>query len=148
MTTLHDLVEDLTEELNLTPEQQFRISAKIKRYVHEEKASVYYRYYLHSLPFGCKGEELTYIDVSKFSAEQHKRVSMALYESYENHQKWASLPDEEVVTWDVGSFKYPRSQPKCHPEYNAHTFVTSKIGDKCVCGQDTLEEDMFEDEDE
>jgi len=35
---MHELIAELTKMLNLTPEQQFRVSAMIKREIHSEKA--------------------------------------------------------------------------------------------------------------
>jgi len=41
---MRSLIAELTEYLNLTPEQQFRVSAMIKRNIHAEKASVFHRH--------------------------------------------------------------------------------------------------------
>jgi hypothetical protein len=88
---LHELVDDLTKYLNLTPEQQFRVTAKIKRHVHEEKEGLYFRIWLH--------------------AKHKNRVfKNFLKEKYLSHKSLAVLPDEKVVTWNVGSHAY-KSDP-------------------------------------
>jgi len=89
--TIHDLVDNLTEELNLTPEQQFRVTAKIKRFVHYEKLDVYSRLklYLDDLSDYWKN----FLDLK-----------------IKTHSDLAHAPDEEVVTWSVGTHKYSQKK--------------------------------------
>jgi hypothetical protein len=97
---MHELIAELTEYLNLTPEQQFRVSAKIKRHIHEEKASVFGRYALYSQGHGQEQPRDPWLHgILKEKAEQHRH--------------WAKLPDEEVITWSVGSFKYVQKIEPC-----------------------------------
>lgn len=97
--TLHLLIDDLTKELNLTPEQQFRLTAKIKRLIHHEKADVYQRIALYSE--GPGGEVL---DQFIHETAQGKADS---------HLLWAEKSDEEIVTWDVGSHQFNQEKPPC-----------------------------------
>lgn len=88
--TIHDLITQLTQYLNLTPEQQFRVTAKIKRYVHAEKWSVYSRYSRYAKDFNS-------LDIADL-----------LSQSAENHKELMNRSDEEVVTWDIGTHKYKK----------------------------------------
>lgn len=108
---IHDLIKDLTEELDLSPEQQFRVTAKIKRLIHHEKASVYMRYahYAEGCPIKVHTDPVTNEVVS---IDREDPADPWLYEilnqSALNHEHWLSLPDEEIVTWDIGTHKYER----------------------------------------
>lgn len=104
---MHDLIKDLTEYLNLTPEQQFRVSAKIKRHVHSQKCSVFHRYFMYSQ--GAAIFDRTDPDNIKVIGHEpvpHPWLSNILEMKYKQHKELAKLPDEEVITWDIGSFKY------------------------------------------
>lgn len=105
--TLHQLVDNLTEYLSLTPEQQFRVTAKIKRLIHCEKQDLYHRYSLYAQGRGI------YDNTDKenpvlIGREDPKDSFLheILSNSYKNHKHWASLPDEEIVTWNVGTHKF------------------------------------------
>lgn len=104
---MHDLIKDLTEYLNLTPEQQFRVSAKIKRHIHEEKSSVFFRYSLYAQgpTIFDNTDKDNPIAIGNEPAKDpwlHK----ILVEKAEQHKEWSKYPDEKVITWNVGSFKY------------------------------------------
>jgi hypothetical protein len=106
MTTLHELVDELERELKLTPEQKFRVTAKIKRLIHYEKASSYHRYFLYSQGapiFEGEGDNRKLVGREPAADEW---LSGILSDAYENHQHWANKSDEEIVTWDVGSHKF------------------------------------------
>lgn len=85
--TIHDLISDLTESLNLTEEQQFQVTAKVKRLIHSEKSTVYGRMRVY---FSDLSEEFRDFVTSK----------------HETHMNLAQAPDDKVVTWSVGTFKY------------------------------------------
>lgn len=89
--TIHDLVKNLTEELHLTPEQQFRVTAKIKRYVHSEKAGVYSR-------------------LKWYFDELSPHNKEFLDTKVKTHRDLEKAPDEEVVTWSVGTHKYSQKR--------------------------------------
>lgn len=104
---MHDLIKDLTDYLNLTPEQQFRVSAKIKRHIHAEKASVFHRYFLYSQ--GAPIIDRTDPDNPKIIGHEKPKdewLNGILKSKYEQHNEWSQYPDEKVITWDVGNFKY------------------------------------------
>lgn len=114
---MHNLIKDLTEYLNLTPEQQFRVSAKIKRYIHEEKASVFHRYYLYSqgppIFDRTDPENPKLID---YEPGEDPWLQDIMKEKYKQHEEWSKLSDEEVITWDVGTHKYiPKINSKISP---------------------------------
>lgn len=96
LNTIHDLLEYLTGYLSLTPEQQFRVTASVKRLIHSEKLTLLYR--LRSYTFGSEQ-----YPESAFDREFLKQI---FDDKIETHKKWKQLPDEEVVTWSVGSHKY------------------------------------------
>lgn len=110
--TLHGLIEELTEELKLTPEQQFRLTAKIKRLIHHEKANVFHRYFLYSRgrpifdkPYDPKnpGQETKIVGYEPAADEW---LNGLLEGKYKQHAELATLPDEEIVTWNVGSHRW------------------------------------------
>lgn len=111
---MHDLIKDLTEYLGLTPEQQFRVSAKIKRHIHSEKASVYHRQFLYSQGRGIYDrtdpENPVLVDREPAKDPYMNKISE---EKYKSHMEMAKLPDEEVITWSVGSFKYVQKIQPC-----------------------------------
>lgn len=98
--TLHQLVDNLTEYLNLTSEQQFRVTAKIKRLIHHEKHDVYSRYsmYAEGYPPG---------------SPQDPWLHRILTQAADNHKHWASKTDEEIVTWSVGTHIFTQKMPDC-----------------------------------
>lgn len=104
MITIHDVVEDLTKELSLTPEQQFLVTAKIKRLVHSEKISVYSRIFHYSTRPRCsaKGRRtrnksiLSGLRFMKEFAEQKMKT----------HIDMANAEAKQIVTWSVGTHVY------------------------------------------
>lgn len=95
--TLHELVDNLTEYLNLNPEQQFRVTAKIKRLIHREKSDVYSRYAHYA-----KG---------MFDHETKDPFLLEiLTEGAARHEDWATKKDEEIVTWDIGPHKFKQGE--------------------------------------
>lgn len=111
---LHDLIKDLTEYLNLTPEQQFRVSAKIKRYVHQEKASVFSRYAMYGQGHGIY-DNSDPENPKLIGREEPKNpwLQNIMEQKAKQHRELSHLPDEEVITWDVGSFKYVQKIEPC-----------------------------------
>jgi len=114
---IHDLIADLTQYLELTPEQQFRVTAKIKRYVHTEKASVFHRYFLYSQghPIFDKPYDPQNPNAErKIIGHQEAKdpwINSILKGKYEQHRDMANdLTDEQLVTWDVGTHKYRQGQ--------------------------------------
>lgn len=104
---MHDLIKDLTEYLNLTPEQQFRVSAKIKRYVHDEKASIFSRYSMYGQGAGIYDNTDKNNPVLIGREEpKNKWLYDIMVTKAEQHREWSKYPDEKVITWDIGSFKY------------------------------------------
>jgi len=104
---MRSLIAELTEYLNLTPEQQFRVSAMIKRNIHAEKASVFHRYYMYG-----QGEaiyDLTDPMNPKLIGREPAKdpwLNEIMEGKYKQHLEMSKLPDEKVITWSVGSFKY------------------------------------------
>lgn len=105
---LHSLINDLTEELNLTAKQQFKLTAKIKRLIHHEKADVYHRYamYAQGAPIFDTVTDPENPILIGYELPKDQYIHKILFESYKNHEHWAKLSDEEIVTWDVGSHKF------------------------------------------
>lgn len=105
--TLHELVEDLTRYLNLNPEQQFRVTAKIKRLIHREKQDVYFRCALYGdgIPVFDRSDPN---DIKLVGHEDPADPFLVdhLTKKAESHKHLATLPDEEIVTWDVGTHKF------------------------------------------
>lgn len=117
---MHELIAELTKMLNLTPEQMFRVSAMIKRYVHDEKASVFSRYAMYGQ--GAPIFDRTDPENPKVIGHEepkNKWLHDIMKAKAEQHAEWAQLPDEEVITWSVGSFKYVQKVDPC-----------------CVCGEE------------
>lgn len=112
--TLHELIADLTESLNLTPEQQFRVSAKIKRYVHDEKASVFRRYamYGRGAPIVDRADPEN-PKIIGHEEPKNKWLHDIMKAKAEQHRELAQLPDEEVITWSVGTHKYVQKADPC-----------------------------------
>lgn len=96
-SNLHELVDNLTEYLNLTPEQQFRVTAKIKRLIHLEKESVFCRY-------------AHYAEGIFDKEPRDPWLFEILSAGRNNHENWASKTDEELVTWDVGTHKFRQGE--------------------------------------
>ena len=93
---MHDLIAKLTTMLSLTPEQQFRVSAMIKREIHDEKASVYGRLAMYAKDAGAPAR---FVELTEIKAEGHEAMS--------------KLPDEEVITWSIGTHKYVQKVEPC-----------------------------------
>lgn len=110
---MHDLISDLTAYLNLTPEQQFRVSAKIKRHIHQEKASVFHRYFLYSqgAPIFDRTDPENPILIGHEDPKD-KWLNTMLFEKYKQHEELSQLPDEEVITWNIGTHKYSQRGQK------------------------------------
>lgn len=111
---MHDLIAKLTTMLKLTPEQQFRVSAEIKRHIHSEKASVFSRYHQYSLGapiFDRTDPENPKVTGHEVSTNQW--LTDILKHKAEQHRRWAKLPDEEVITWSVGTHKYVQKIEPC-----------------------------------
>ena len=111
---MHDLIAKLTEYLSLTPEQQFRVSAMIKRHIHEEKASVFHRYSLYSQGPGIY--DRTDPENPKLIGREPAPdpwLNNILKEKAEQHSEWARKPDEEVITWNIGTHKFVQKIEPC-----------------------------------
>lgn len=106
--TLRELVDELTVSLNLTPEQQFRVTAKIKRLIHSEKFSVYMRYaeYANGRRVFVNNTDPNNPEVSHRLPAKDSFLLDALEEKRDTHLKWVQMTDEEIVTWDIGTHKY------------------------------------------
>lgn len=111
--TLHALVENLTEYLNLTQEQKFRVAAKIKRYTHGEKADFARRMHMY-----CQGPGI-YIGEGENRAKVGEQppldqfISDTLKEKAYSHSIWAKKTDEEIITYDMGSHVFIQKRPPC-----------------------------------
>ena len=93
---LSQLVNNLSKEVKMSPQQKFLVTAQIKRYLHEEKAKIYERwahYLSTSGPLGRPGDPWL---LKVFKQSQHDNEEML-------HCK-----DEQIVTWDVGSHRFNR----------------------------------------
>jgi hypothetical protein len=90
---IHDLIADLTTLLDLTDEQKFLVTAKIKRYVHGEKAEVYLRTLEWATDFHTVKGKNPFLEKT---LEIKVKTHVELYEK----------PDDEIVTWDVGTHKF------------------------------------------
>lgn len=112
---MHDLIAKLTEYLALTPEQQFRVSAMIKREIHSEKASVFRRYHHYSLGPAIfdRTDPENPVHTGKYESGGNDWLTNILESKAEQHREWAQKPDEEVITWNVGSFKYVQKVEPC-----------------------------------
>jgi hypothetical protein len=80
--TVWGVVNQILELDKNSPDFKFQVTAKIKRLVHHEKASL-----LSRLSHYCKD-----------SPEFGIRV---INEKLETHKEWALKPDTEIVTWKV-----------------------------------------------
>lgn len=111
---MRDLMHVLVAILDLTPEQEFRVSAIIKRHVHSEKASVFSRYAMYGQ--GAPIFDRTDPENPKVIGHEEPKNKW-LYDimkaKAEQHAEMAQLPDEEVITWSVGSFKYEQKKDPC-----------------------------------
>jgi hypothetical protein len=94
---IHDLIRDLDALLKLTDEQKFLVTAKIKRYVHGEKANVYHRVQGWATSFGHEKGKNEFLE---------KTLELKV----KTHEDLVSAPDEEIVTWDVGTHKWKSKQ--------------------------------------
>lgn len=112
--TLHGLIHVLTEDLKLTPEQQFQVTAKIKRLIHAEKASLCYRlmHYAEGAPIYDRTDPEHPVRIG-----QEPPLDGFIYDTlkgkYETHEEWSKRPDKEVVTWSIGSHKFVQHLPPC-----------------------------------
>lgn len=98
---LHDLMDNLTQYLGLTPEQQFRVTAKIKRMIHVEKESVFGRYSEYAKGLSSERTKDSWLQqIMEGKAEQHRQMAV-------------EYTDEELVTWDVGTHKFRQEKPPC-----------------------------------
>jgi len=132
---LHALMENLTEYLGLTPEQKFRVAAKIKRHVHSEKHNLTYR--LHEY---CRGPGIYDEGGNRIGEEPpvDKFISYTLYAKTKTHAEWAKKPDEEILTFDMGSHVYDQPRPPCA---DCKVDLTSRESVKKLGGLLTLHED-------
>ena len=112
---MHQLIADLTKMLNLTPEQQFRVSAMIKRNIHAEKASLFHRYHHYSLGPAIfdRTDPENPVHTGRYESGGNDWLTNILESKYEQHSEWSEKPDEEVITWSVGSFKYVQKIEPC-----------------------------------
>jgi hypothetical protein len=112
---MHDLIAKLTTMLSLTPEQQFRVSAMIKRHIHAEKASVFSRYHQYSLgaPIFDRTDPENPVHTGKHESGGNDWITNMLKMKAEQHEEWSQMPDNEVITWSVGSFKYVQHRDPC-----------------------------------
>ena len=94
---LSQLVNNLSKEIKLSPEQKFRLTAHIKRYMHEEKAKIYERWghYLKTNGPCGRPSDPWLLKVFKQNQEQNEEM--------------LSCTDEQIVTWDVGNHRFNRS---------------------------------------
>jgi len=82
MNVWQELAQEIMQIPVDDPKRGRKIQAMIKRFVHNEKASVYHRLYL------CHRRRFT-------KGERHNEKT-----KYKNHYRMAKLPDDEVLTWD------------------------------------------------
>lgn len=101
--TLHTLIDEVTKELNLTPEQQFQLTAKIKRYVHNEKLGLCQRLFRYS-NFRRIGKGRRQKNKVKLSGLRF--MQSFLQDKIDTHKQYIAATDEEIVTWDIGSHRY------------------------------------------
>jgi hypothetical protein len=112
--TLQGLIDALTEDLDLTPESQFRLTAQIKRLIHDEKASLCNRlmHYAEGMPIFDRTDPENPIKIGQ-EPPQDQFIYDTLKEKYLTHEEWAKKPDEEIVTWNVGSHIFVQDRPPC-----------------------------------
>lgn len=112
--TLHGLIDNLTEYLNLTPEQQFRVTAKIKRLIHHEKADLFNRYSLYSqgIPIFDRNDSEN-AKVIGHEPPQDPWLHGIMTNKAKQHAVWAKFLDEEIVTWNVGTHKFVQKLGSC-----------------------------------
>jgi hypothetical protein len=116
MYTNHDLIADLTKELNLTPEQQFLVAARVKRHVHSEKFSIYCRIFHYSSLGKFRSSKSRRIK-NKAKLEAARWIGEFAEIKMKTHFDMAKMADKEIVTWSVGSHVYeqnpkPEEKPK------------------------------------
>lgn len=86
----------------------------IKRHIHSEKASVFHRYHMYSqgAPIFDRTDPENPIVVGH-EESKNPWLTNILKMKYEQHREWAKFPDEKVITWSVGSFKYVQKVEPC-----------------------------------
>lgn len=137
---MHDLIAKLTKFLDLTPEEQFRVSAMIKRHIHDEKASVFSRYamYGQGAPIFDRTDPKNPVHTGKHEEPKNKWLHDIMKAKAEQHREWSKLPDEEVITWSVGTHKYvqkvePCSVCKVDLTGKPYARVVDKAGNRTYC---------------
>src|ERR1700744_1459572 len=86
--TVHQALQAIKNlGVELTPEQEFRVTAIIKRHVHYEKADLY------------KKIKHWVDDYDSDFLKQNDVLTLKI----QTHDQMKKLPDEEIVTWSIGS---------------------------------------------
>lgn len=148
---MHQLIADLTTYLNLTPEQQFRVSAMIKRNIHDEKASVFSRYamYMQGPPIFDRTDPENPKVIGHEPAKD-TWIHGIMKDKAAQHREWAKKPDEEVITWSVGSFKYVQKIDPCsvcgkdltnRPAGEGYSSIRDKNGYRTFCQEHTKDDE-------
>lgn len=108
---LHQIVDKITSEHNLTPDEEFRVTASIKRLIHSEKYDVYTRCALYAEIPGRPGwwarVKLAFKVLFLWRRiPKDPFIMNHLREKRDTHRRMLDLPDEEIVTWSVGSHTF------------------------------------------
>ena len=86
--TIHNVSKAIVGLDKTAEDYEFRVQALIKRLIHHEKASVYGRVVVY-------GKDDPDHTINIFAKTQ-----------LETHTKMAMLPDEEIISWDIGPHKF------------------------------------------
>lgn len=95
---LAQLVNNISKEIDLTPEEKFKLTAHVKRFVHQEKAKIYEKWAHYTKSNGSNGRSS--------DPWMHKVLKEALV----MHETLMELPDDQLVTWSVGSHVFKQSR--------------------------------------
>jgi len=90
--TVQGVAKEIIKMDSNAEDYEFRLQAMLKRLIHHQKHSVYSRL-RHHVKDAPEGIMYDIIDIQ-----------------VETHANMSELPDEEIITWDVGPHKYKQGK--------------------------------------
>lgn len=107
--TLHETVEAIVGLDRNDPDFALKVTALVKRHVHDDKAGLMHRLMLYCDYGNRRGVKSRRVR-NKVTLSGLRFMHETLKSKYETHSHYAKLADEEVVTWSIGRHKYdPKS---------------------------------------